>query len=80
TNRRWSFDFDDLAAAAAAAGFSAFRMNRTVYVLSRSGPPAPGLLSLSRHVARCAWMLPGQIARNGPRELARTGRKLIKRV
>jgi hypothetical protein len=75
TNPRWSFDFDDLAAVAAVAGFSAFRMNRSVYVLSRSAPAEPGLLSLSRHVSRRARMLPGQIARNAPQRLARIVRQ-----
>jgi len=64
---RWSFDFDDLAAVAAAAGLSAFRMSKTVYVLSRSAPPPPDLLSRSRYVLRRVRMAPGQIARNGPR-------------
>ncbi len=77
SNRRWSFNFDDLAAAAAAAGFSAFRMNRSVYVLSQSAPAAPSLLALSRHVLRRAWMLPGQIARNGPQRLGRIARQAI---
>ena len=40
SHRRWSFDFDDLAAVASAAGFTAFRVTRDVYVLSRSEPPA----------------------------------------
>lgn len=78
TNPRWSFDFDDLAAVAAAAGLSAFPVNRTVYVLSRSTPSRPDLFSLSRHVARRAGMLPGQIARNGPRLLVRISRRLAK--
>lgn len=80
TNPRWSFDFDDLAAVGGAVGLSAFRMSRTVYVLSRSAPAAPDWRSRSRHVLRRAWRLPGQIARNGPRELARISRKWIKRA
>jgi hypothetical protein len=80
TNPRWSFDFDDLAVVGGAVGLSAFRMSRTVYVLSRSAPAAPDLRSRSRHVLRRARRLPGQIARNGPRELARISRKWIKRV
>ncbi|HEX6660805.1 MAG TPA: hypothetical protein VF067_02920 [Sphingomicrobium sp.] len=79
-NPRWSFDFDDLAKVGAAAGLVAFRMNRTIYVLSQSAPSAPGALSVSRHWLRRAWKLPGQIARNGPRELARISRKGIKRA
>lgn len=79
SNPRWSFDFDDLAAAAAAAGFSAFRMNRHVYVVSRSAPAAPGPLALCRHLLRRARMLPGQIARNGPQRLARIVRRSIEK-
>ncbi len=71
TNPHWSFDFDDLAAAGAAAGLSAFRMNRSVYVLSRSPPPAPGVRPRAADLLRRAAMLPGQIVRNGPRGLAR---------
>ena len=78
TNARWSFDFDDLAAVGIAAGFSAYRANRRVYVLSRSAPAAPGLVSFARHWLRLAGRLPGQIARNGPRLLGRVLRKLIK--
>lgn len=78
TNPRWSFDFDDLEAVGATAGLSAYRANRQVYVLSRSAPPAPGPVSLSRHLLRRAGRLPGQIARNGPRLLRRVLRKLIK--
>ncbi len=77
-NRRWGFDFDDLRAAGATAGFTAYRATRRVYVLSRSAPAAPGLVSLSRHLLRRAGRLPGQIARNGPRLLGRVFRKLIK--
>lgn len=75
TNPRWSFDFDDLAAVGAVAGFSAFRMNRNTYVLSRSAPRPPGWLSLSRYALRRARMLPGQVARNGPQRLSRIIRK-----
>lgn len=78
TNPRWSFDFDDLEAVGATAGLSAYRASRQVYVLSRSAPPAPGPVSLSRHLLRRAGRLPGQIARNGPRLLRRVLRKLIK--
>jgi hypothetical protein len=78
TNPRWSFDFDDLAAVAAAEGLSAFRVDRNVYVLARSAPAAPTWRSLSKHVLRRGAALPGQVARNGPRELARISRKWIK--
>jgi hypothetical protein len=78
SNRRWSFDFDDLAAVASAAGLAAFRVNRSVYVLSRAAPPTPTIGSFSRHMARRAAMLPGKIARNGPRRLARVSRKAVK--
>jgi hypothetical protein len=74
TNRRWSFDFDDLAAAAATGGLDAFRMSGSIYVLARSTPLAPGLFSRSRHIGRRVGMLPGRIVRNGPGRLARAGR------
>ena len=80
SNARWGFDFEDLAAVGAAAGFCAFRVDRKVYVLSRSAPPVPDWPSLSRHWLRRARMLPGQAARNGPRELARIFRRSIERV
>ena len=80
TNPRWTFAFDDLAAVAAAAGLSAFKMTRNVYVLARSAPPAPGVRALSANWLRRAGMLPGKIARNGPRALARHGRRLAKWV
>jgi hypothetical protein len=76
---RWSFDFDDLAAVAAVAGFATFRGSRSVYVLPRSTPPAPSFASLSRHIGRRARALPGKILRNGPRRLARIFRKASKR-
>jgi hypothetical protein len=77
SSQRWRFDFDDLATVAAEVGLSAYRANRTVYVLSRSPPPAPGLGSLARHALRRARMLPGQIARNGPQALSRMSRRLL---
>jgi hypothetical protein len=79
-NPRWSFDFDDLAAVGAVVGLAAFRMNRSVYVLSRSVPPAPGLFSRSRHLARHVWSLPGKIGRAGPRGLARAARKVTRGI
>ena len=79
TNPRWRFDFGDLAAVGAVAGLTATRMTRTVYVLSRSAPLAPDLASRSRHVARRIGMLPGRVARGGPRTFARIVRKLFKK-
>ena len=79
-DRRWSFSFDDLCAVAAAAGLSAYRASRTVYVLSRSPPPRPGRLALWRHVARRARALPVEIARQAPRSLSRLARQAAKRV
>ncbi|MEA3058800.1 MAG: hypothetical protein QOE50_212 [Sphingomonadales bacterium] len=76
SNPRWRFNFDDLSIVAAEAGLSACRANKTVYVLSRSPPPAPGLAALARHLVRRVWMLPGQIARNGPQSLSRMSRRL----
>jgi hypothetical protein len=80
TNPRWSFDFDDLAAVGAAAGLSAFRMNGNAYVLSRSTPLAPGLVSRSRHIGRRIATVPGRIVKTGPSGLARIARKAIKWV
>jgi hypothetical protein len=77
---RWSFTFEDLAAVGAVAGFSAYKMNRTVYVLSRSPPPPPGVFPLTRHLLRSAKALPGQIARNGPREFKRLTHEWLTRI
>jgi hypothetical protein len=77
SNPRWRFDFDDLAVVARAAGLSAYRMGKNIYVLSRCPPPAPGLASLARHIVRRAVMLPGQIKRNGPRLFALHFRRLV---
>jgi hypothetical protein len=43
-NPRWRFDFDDIAAVGRTVGLEAFRINRFVYVLSRSPPRRPVLL------------------------------------
>jgi hypothetical protein len=80
SNRRWSFDFDDLAAAAAAAGLAAFQVTRHVYVLSRSSPPVPSLRSRLANVLRRTRMLPGKIVRSGPRALTRRARSLARSV
>ena len=80
TNPRWSFDFDDFAAAGAVAGLAAFRMTKNVYVLSHSVPQAPTLRSLSRFLLRRTAILPGKIARTGPRMLISQARKLAKWV
>lgn len=40
-NPRWSFDFQDLECAANAVGLKAFRIDRNVYVLSRTEPARP---------------------------------------
>ncbi len=77
---RWSFDFDDLAAVAAASGFTAYRMTRTVYVMSRAQPQPPEFQSVLRFQLRRAKNLPGRIARNGPRRLAQMVRRLAKRT
>lgn len=63
SNPRWSFSFDDLAAAAHVVGLSAYRANRTVYVLSRSAPPKPTFGSLSKHALRRAASLSGRATR-----------------
>ena len=64
---RWSFDFDDLAAVAAAAGLSAFRMNRTVYVLAREAPPKPQFMPVLSHKLRQVRVAPGKLLRFGRR-------------
>lgn len=63
SNSRWSFSFEDLAAAAGLAGLSAYRANSMVYVLSRSAPTAPSLRSLSAHGLRRAANLFGRVTR-----------------
>lgn len=80
SNARWGFDFDDLAAVGTAAGLSTFRFDRSVYVLSRSAPMAPGFAPLLRHAGRRARTLPGQIVNDWPREIARISRKAVKWV
>jgi len=77
SNPSWRFGFDDLAAVAEVTGFTAFRATRSVYVLSHSPPAAPGAGSRSRYWARRANNFPGQVARNGPRLLARAVRRWI---
>jgi hypothetical protein len=78
-NRRWSFNFEDLAAAAEIVGLTATRANKNVYVLSHGTISAPGIRSRSRHWARRLVLLPGQIARNGPRLLNRAIRRVTQR-
>lgn len=80
SNPRWSFNFDDLAAAGAAAGLSAYRMNRSVYVLSRTPPRAADFASSARHIARRIASLPRHIARAGKRTIARITRKSFPRT
>jgi len=63
SNPRWSFTFDDLAAAASVAGFSAFRVDSNVYVVSRSAPPSPSLLPRARHALRRFDTFCGKVAR-----------------
>lgn len=69
---RFRFDFDDFAAVATAAGFSTYRMNRTVYVLSRTRPAHAGAGALTRHFWRLARKLPGRLAHRGVRLAGRT--------
>jgi len=76
----WSFDFEDLERVAAAAGLHAFRVTRTVYVMTRVAPLRTALPSLLRHFGRRARSLPGRIASNGPREAARISRKIARTV
>ena len=71
TNPGWSFSFDDLAAVAALAGFATFRMTSNVFVMARSAPPVPAARARLANLVRRTGMLPGKMARNGPRGLAR---------
>jgi hypothetical protein len=78
-NRRWSFDFDDFAAAGAIVGFTATPANKNIFVLSRGDPRTPGISSRLRYWGRRAVLLPGQMARNGPRLLKRAIWRATKR-
>jgi hypothetical protein len=60
-NPRWRFDFDDLAAAAAAAGFSTHRVNRDIFVLAREQVPKPGLVSLLSGSLRQSKLIPPRL-------------------
>lgn len=71
-NARWGFDFDDLTAVAAIAGFKAYRANRHVYILSRTPPPAPGALPLLRHAMR--------EAKSAPRGVSKLGKRILRRI
>lgn len=77
-SRQWSFDFDDLAAVASVAGFSAFRINRNVYVIARQRPPVPGYAAFGRHLWRRTKAMPGQIARLNLRDVRRAVRGMAK--
>lgn len=69
---RWGFSFDDLAAAARVAGFSAYRANSSVYVLTRKSPPAqPKASALVRHFIRRAASLAQKAARRALRTVMR---------
>jgi hypothetical protein len=71
SNPRWSFSFDDLAAAAAIEGFSAHRFDRNVFVLSRTAPQTPTVRSLARYALRRLGTFSGKIARRLSRMVAR---------
>lgn len=68
---RWGFDFDDLAAVAAAAGLSAHRANRDVFILSRVPPARPGLRPLLRHALRRTRALPRSLGGTTLRQFER---------
>lgn len=76
-NPRWSFCFDDLEAASAVVGLSAYRANETVIVLSRSPPMRPGRAAMFRHRLRRARSLPARIRKTPARAYWRMLRKLI---
>ncbi len=78
TNPRWSFDFNDLTAAAETAGFSVYRMSSHTYVVARALPQRPDGLSLAQHWLRRGRRLPGQIARHGPGRINRALRRAVK--
>lgn len=80
SNPRWSFDFEDLAAVAPLAGFTANRMTRSVYVLSRIPPQPPKFQSILRYRLRRARMLPARILLAGPPRIAQISRQVAKRV
>jgi hypothetical protein len=63
SNPRWSFDFDDLVAAAAVAGLSAYRIDQTVYVLARTEPAEPAWIPLLRHSVRRVTLFPQRTLR-----------------
>jgi hypothetical protein len=77
---RWGFDFEDLAAVASAAGLSAFKANRKVFVLSRVVPSSPGPAGVLRHFLRRAANFPGKVLRNGPGAIRRMCRKSLDRL
>ena len=79
TDPRWGLSFDDLALVAAVAGFSAFRMNKTVYVLSRKLPHKPGVAPFCRHLLRRARSWPRKVAKHGPRLASRYLRQALKK-
>ena len=74
--RRWSFDFEDLAAVASMVGLSAFRRTGSIYVMAHARPREPGLISRTRHAVRRVAALPARIIRNGPSRLAKEYRRL----
>jgi len=78
SNPRWSFDFDDLEAVSAAAGLSAFKATRKVYILSRSRPRPPSYLEVSKHLLRRAKQFPRKLVWSGPREVIRRCRKSMR--
>lgn len=84
SNPRWSFSFDDLAAVARLAGLSAYRVDRSVFVLSRDRPRPAELLSVARHKLRRLSSAPARIVKFGPgkarRLFHRTAGRLLRMV
>lgn len=74
----WSFDFEDLSAVAEAEGLRAFRVTRTVYLMTFTKPPEPTLPSLLKHAVRRARAFPAKLARRGPQEAARIALAVLK--
>jgi hypothetical protein len=74
-NGRWSFEFDDLAAVANAAGLNAYRIDANVFVLAHEPTDHAAALSLMRHKLRRFAMIPGtlvELSRKAFRRLLRS--------
>lgn len=66
---RWSLDFADFAAVAAAAGLDAWRIDRNTYVLCHGKPSRAEFAPRLRSMIRRAQQLANRAARRGPRRV-----------